>query len=83
MKKKNSVNAMLDQRILTLMALKKLLPKADIKYYASKFFRKFALHENINDFSRTAMTILTPGTCYLANSKHVLRSEYRPIRPGS
>jgi hypothetical protein len=33
-----------------------------------------------NDFSRTAMTILTPGTCYLANSKHVLLCECGPIR---
>lgn len=43
--KKNSVNAMLDQRILTLMALKKLLPKADIKYYASK---KITILKDVN-----------------------------------
>lgn len=45
LKKKNSVNAMLDQRILTLMAFKKLLPKADIKYYASK---KITILKDVN-----------------------------------
>ena len=45
LKSKNTVNAILDQRILTLMTLKKLLPRADIKYYPSK---KITIFKNVN-----------------------------------
>ncbi len=54
LKTNNSVNAMLDQRILTLMTLKKLFPRADIKYYPSK---KITILKDVNQSQLKQKTI--------------------------